>query len=90
MVVHDKDFKEFSERYLKMSDKELFELRKKHIGCLFAGQTGSQDYEERKAIIELIDKELERRYKRQTIKISVIALVVSIISLLISLFLKIK
>jgi len=90
MVVYDKKFKEFSENYLKMSDKELFNLRKEMVSYLFAGQSGSQDNEERKSLIELIDKELERRYKRQTIKISILALIISIISLLISIFLKIK
>ena len=55
---------------------------------LFAGQAGSQDNEERKAIIDLIDKELERRFKKRTETISIVAIIISIISFFISLFFK--
>lgn len=87
-MVIDEKLKEFSENYLSMSDKELFELRKEMLKHLFAGQINSPNNEERKAFIELIDKELERRYKKQTQNYSLIAIVVSIISLLISIFYK--
>jgi len=71
-----------------MSEKELLELRKKHMCYLFAGQVGSQDNEERKAIIDLIDRELERRIKKRTETISILAIIISIISFFISLFFK--
>jgi hypothetical protein len=88
MVTLDKDFKEFSEHYIKWSDKQLLEFRTRHVQNLFAGQIGSQDNEERKALIELVDKELERRYKTRTQLFSFIAIIISVISLLISIFLK--
>jgi hypothetical protein len=56
------------------------------VRYLFAGEAGSQDNEERKALIDLVDKEFERKYKLRTERISVIALIISIISLLISIF----
>ena len=90
MVVLDEEFKYLSENYLKMSGKELLELRKKHMRYLFAGQAGSQDNEERRAMIDLIDKELERRFKKRTETISIVAIIISIISFFISLFFKSK
>lgn len=90
MVVHDEKFKKLSENLYKWSDKQLLEFRKEHVAHLFDGQADSPDNEERKALIELVDKELERRFKAKTEIISWIALVVSIISLFISLFLKFK
>jgi hypothetical protein len=86
MVSEDEKFKKFSENYTKWTDKELLEFRREQVRYLFAGEAGSQDNEERKALIELVDKEFERRYKLRTERISVIALIISIISLLISIF----
>jgi hypothetical protein len=86
MVSNDEKFKKFSKNYTKWTDKDLFEFRKEQIYYLFAGETGSQDNEERKSLIDLVDKEFERRYKLRTERISIIALIISIISLLISIF----
>ncbi|MFA5360530.1 MAG: hypothetical protein WC320_00960 [Candidatus Paceibacterota bacterium] len=84
MVAHDEKFKEFSENYRKWSDKELFDFRKKQVQYLFAGMAGSQDQEERKALIELVDKEFEMRFKKKTVTISILALIISFISIIIS------
>jgi len=84
MVTHDKKFKEFSENYTKWSEIDLLEFRRKQIQDLFAGMAGSQDQEERRALIELVDKEFERRFKRRTVTISIIALIVSFVSIVIS------
>jgi len=88
MVALDKEFKEFSENYIRWSDKELLDFRKQHVRYLFAGMPGSPNNKAREALIKLVDKELERRYKVETKKISIFALVISVISLLISIFLK--
>jgi len=87
MVSNDEKFKKFSENYTKWTDKKLLEFRKEQVRYLFAGVAGSQDNEERKALIDLVDKEFERRFKLRTERISIIALIISIISLLISIFL---
>ena len=84
MVTLDKKFEELSRNLYRWSDKKLLNFRKEQIHHLFDGQVESRDNEERKALIELIDKELERRYKRQAITTSWIALIVSIASILIS------
>jgi len=84
MVSNDEKFKKFSENYTKWTDKKLLEFRREQVCYLFAGESGSQDNEERKALIDLVDREFERRYKLRTEIISVIALIISIISLLIS------
>lgn len=90
MVTLDEKFKELSKNLHSWSDKKLLEFRKEQVANLFAGYAGSEDNEERKSLIELVDKELDRRYKIRTEKISWIALIVSIVSLLISIFIKFK
>ena len=84
MVVFDKKFKELSENYTKQSDEKLLSFRSEQVQYLFAGMTGSQNNRKRESLIELIDKELERRFKKRTVTISIIALIISLISIIIS------
>ncbi len=86
MVAHDNLFAEFARESTKWSDKRLLEFRKEQVQYLFAGMVGSQDQKEREALIELVDKEFERRYKIRTEKVSIFALAISIISIFISIF----
>lgn len=81
MVVHDESFKK---DLTKISDKDLLNWRQKWVERLFAGYATSQDNEEKKALIELSDKEFERRFKKRAEKISIIALVISVISIMIA------
>lgn len=85
MIALDKKFNELSENYTKWSDKKLLDFRKEQVKYLFVGQAGSQDNEERKALIELVDKEFERRFKKRTFTVSIIALIISFASIIISL-----
>ena len=84
MVVFDKQFEEFSKNYTKYSDSELLDFRRDKIKGLFAGEVNSQCYEERKALIELTDKEIERRFKKRTETISVFSIIISVAAIIIS------
>ncbi len=84
MAALDEKFREFSENHTKWSDEKLLDFRKEQVKYLFSGMAGSQDNEERKALIELVDKEFERRFKKETVKLSIIALIISFVSLVIS------
>lgn len=85
MVVYDDLFKK---DFTKVTDKELLEFRQERIDNLFNGQAGSQANMESKALVDVIDKEFERRFKKRAEIISVIALIISVISLLISISIK--
>jgi len=81
MVVHDEEFKiDLTE----LSDKKLKKRRHSFVSQLFAGQKGSPDNVEKEALIKEIDIEIEMRFKKGTEKRSNIALIVSIVSLVIS------
>lgn len=84
MVVHDEKFKELAMNHDKWNDKKLLDFRRRQVEYLFAGMAGSPDNEEGKALIELVDKEFERRFKKITVTISIIALIISFISIVIS------
>ncbi len=81
MVVHDESFKT---DLTKMSDQDLLNWRQEWVGRLFAGYATSQDNEEKKALIELADKEFEKRFKKRAETVSIVALVVSVVSIMIA------
>lgn len=83
MVAHDAEFKK---DLTKLSDKELSEFRKTHVSNLFNGYKGSIDNVEREALIREADIEIEMRFKKKAETRSNIALLVSVIALILSLF----
>ena len=92
MVVHDE---KFNEDLTKFNDKELKQRRLELVSGLFNGDKGSRDNVEKEALIQEIDTERERRYKKaaQThsnwaLLISVVSVIASIIAVLISVLVK--
>lgn len=83
MVAHDEEFKI---DLTTLSDDELKERRLKFVGGLYDGYKGSVDNEEKESLIKEIDVEREFRFKKHTETRSNWALLLSVISLLISIF----
>lgn len=83
MVVFDSLFKTDFE---KMTDRELLDFRKIQIEGLFHGEKGSSNNVEREALMQIAEKEIEFRFKKKAEERSNVAIVVSVISLLISIF----
>lgn len=81
MVVHDE---EFAVDLTKLSDKELQDRRLSFVKNLFNGEKGSRDNVEKEALIQEIDVEKEMRFKKKAEERSNIALIVSILALFIS------
>lgn len=81
MVAHDE---EFQVDLTKLSDKELQQRRLKFVRGLYNGYKGSIDNEEKESLIKEIDIEREFRFKKNTENRSNWALLISVISLLIS------
>lgn len=83
MVAHDEEFKI---DLTKLSDQELQERRLKFVSGLYNGYKGSIDNEEKESLIKEIDAEREFRFKKNTENRSNWALLISVVSLLISVF----
>jgi hypothetical protein len=83
MVVFDDLFKTDFE---KMNDRDLLNFRKTQIENLFNGDKGSRAHAEREALIQIAEKEIEFRFKKKAEERSNIALLISTVSLLLSMF----
>jgi len=81
MVAHDSEFKV---DLTELSDKELQTRRHRFVSGLFNGYAGSIDNVEKTALIQEIDVERERRYKKAAQNRSNLALIISVTSLAIS------
>lgn len=82
MVAHDDEFKiDLTE----LSDKELQKRRLKFVSGLYNGDKGSRDNVEKESLIQEIDVERETRFKRNAETRSNLALLISLISLILSL-----
>lgn len=81
MVAHDD---EFQKDLTKLSDKELQERRLRFVSGLYNGEKGSRDNVEKESLIQEIDIEREMRFKKSAQTRSWWALLISVISLLIS------
>ena len=81
MVAHDEEFKI---NLARLSDEELQQRRLKFVGGLYAGYKGSIDNVEKESLIKEIDIERETRFKRNADNRSKWALLISVISLVIS------
>jgi hypothetical protein len=81
MVAYDHEFKI---DLTKLSDKRLQERRLNLVSGLFNGYDGSIDNIEKRALIQEIDIERERRYKRAAETRSNLALLISVTALGIS------
>lgn len=75
---------EFKIDLTKLSDKELQIRRLNFVSGLFDGEKGSRDNVKKEALIREIDIERELRFKSDAVKKSNWAILISIISLLIS------
>lgn len=83
MVSHDSEFKK---DLTKLSDKELQKRRLKFVSGLYDGDKSSRDNVEKESLIQEIDTEREMRFKKNAENRSNLALLISVISLLISLY----
>ena len=83
MVAHDE---EFIIDLTKLSDKELQARRLKFVSGLYSGDKGSRDNVEKESLIQEIDTEREMRFKKNAESRSNLALLISIVSILISIF----
>lgn len=83
MVAHDK---EFEIDLTGLTDEELKQRRLKFVSGLYNGYKGSVDNEEKESLIREIDVEREFRFKKHTENRSNWALLISIVSLVISAF----
>lgn len=81
MVAHEKEFKV---DLTKLSDLELQKRRQRFTCGLYDGYKGSPDNFEKESLIKEIDIERELRFKRKAENRSNLALLISVISLLIS------
>ncbi|MFZ2152743.1 MAG: hypothetical protein WAV41_01665 [Microgenomates group bacterium] len=81
MVVHDDKFKT---DLTKLSDTELQQRRLGFVGGLYNGEKGSRDNVEKESLIQEIDIEREMRFKKNAEARSNWALLISIVSLLMS------
>lgn len=82
MVVHDNEFKV---DLTILSDRELQKRRLKFVAGLYSGEKGSRDNVEKESLIQEIDTERELRFKKQAEIRSNWALLISVVSLLITL-----
>ncbi len=82
MVALDHEFKI---DLRKLTEDELMERRYRFFSGLYNGYEGSIDNVGKKALIEAIDRELDRRHKKSDNKRASIAVAISVIALLLSL-----
>lgn len=83
MVAHDEEFKI---DLTKLTDKELQARRFKFVSGLYNGEKGSRDNVEKESLIQEIDIEREMRFKKNAENRSNWALLISVISLIISIY----